>query len=103
MHRAMSDAAFPTDITDHRLAGVLEIAWSDGSTSRLRHATLRDHCRCANCEQRRRYGPGVAAAPDSLRLVRIEPVGEQALNLGFSDGHDRGIYPWAYLRQLGAL
>jgi DUF971 family protein len=45
----------------------------------------------------------VAAAPESLRLVRIEPVGEQALNLGFSDGHDRGIYPWAYLRQLGAL
>jgi DUF971 family protein len=93
----------PTAITNHERSGVLDISWSDGSISRLRHALLREHCRCAACEQLRRYGPGVAAAPESLRLVRIEPVGEQALNLGFSDGHDRGIYPWAYLRQLGAL
>ena len=92
----------PTEITDHRRGGLLEIAWADGHTSRLRHALLREQCRCAGCEQQRRHGPGVGTADEALRLVRIEPVGEQGLNLGFSDGHDRGIYPWTFLRQLGA-
>ena len=95
--------ATPTEITDHRRSGMLEIAWADGRTSRLRHALLRDQCRCATCEQQRRHGPGSPRADEALRLVRIEPVGEQGLNLGFSDGHDRGIYPWTFLRQLGAL
>jgi DUF971 family protein len=93
----------PTEITDHSLSGVLEIAWPDGQRSRLRHALLREQCRCAACEQQRRHGPGVPPADGALRLVRIELVGEQGLSLAFSDGHDRGIYPWAHLRQLGAL
>jgi DUF971 family protein len=90
----------PTSITDHRASGVLEIAWSDGTLSRLAHGLLRERCRCAACEQNRRHGTGVPPPPAGLRVVHIEPVGEQALNLAFSDGHDRGIYPWAYLRQL---
>jgi DUF971 family protein len=93
--------AVPTAITDHRASGVLEITWKDGRVSRLGHPLLRESCRCAACEQLRRRGRGVARADDALRLVHIEPVGEQGLNLGFSDGHDRGIYPWSYLRQLG--
>lgn len=92
----------PTAITDHEQSGVLEIAWSDGERSRLHHARLREHCRCAACEQQRRRGHGVPPADASLRIVRIEVIAEQGLNLAFSDGHDRGIYPWAYLRQLGA-
>jgi DUF971 family protein len=93
----------PTEITDHASSGVLEIAWPDGERSRLRHALLREQCRCAACEQLRRHGPGLAQADTTLRVVRIELVGEQGLTLAFSDGHARGIYPWAYLRQLGAL
>lgn len=96
-------SAVPTEITDHRLSGVLEIAWSDGKRSRLRHTLLREQCRCAACQQQRRHGSGTAPADEALRLVRMEPVGEQGLSLAFSDGHDRGIYPWAYLRELGAL
>jgi DUF971 family protein len=96
-------SATPTGVTDHRSSGMLEIAWADGSTSRLRHALLREQCRCAGCEQQRRRGPGAQHADEALRLVRIEPVGDHGLNLGFSDGHDRGIYPWSFLRQLGAL
>ncbi len=93
----------PVEITDHRLSGVLEIAWSDGEHSRLPHALLREHCRCAACEQQRRQGQGSPRADPALRLERVEPVGEHGLNLAFSDGHDRGIYPWAYLRELSAL
>ncbi len=92
----------PTAVTDHRASGVLAITWSDGTLSRLGHGLLRASCRCATCEQQRRHGTGIPTSDASVRIVGIEPVGEQALNLAFSDGHDRGIYPFAYLRQLGA-
>jgi DUF971 family protein len=39
-------------------------------------------------------------APD-LRLEGIHPIADKALNLVFSDGHGRGIFPWSYLRELG--
>lgn len=93
---------WPTTITDHAHSGVLELTWPDGARTELRHAHLREQCRCAACEQQRRRGPGVAPADAALRIVHMELVGEQGLSLAFSDGHARGIYPWAYLRQLGA-
>ncbi|MBX3622677.1 MAG: DUF971 domain-containing protein [Rhizobacter sp.] len=93
---------FPTEITDHRQSGVLEIAWLDGRVSRLPHGLLRERCRCGGCEQLRRSGAPVATADPGLRLAAIEPVGDKGLNLVFSDGHGRGIYPWAYLQGLAA-
>lgn len=89
----------PQALTDHAASGVLEITWPDGMTHRLPHALLRARCRCAACEQQRRHGSGVAV-PEGVRLAAIHPVGAQAVNLVFDDGHGRGIYPWAYLRTL---
>ena len=34
------------------------------------------------------------------RLEKIEAVGNYAINLGWADGHDTGIYSYAYLREL---
>jgi DUF971 family protein len=92
----------PLAITDHARSGILEIAWSDGVVSRLPHGLLRARCRCAQCEQWRRRTGADAVAAEALRIVAIEPVGELGLNLVFNDEHGRGIYPWAYLRELCA-
>ena len=35
-----------------------------------------------------------------LTIERVELVGAYALNLAFSDGENRGIYPWRLLREL---
>ncbi|WP_413247280.1 gamma-butyrobetaine hydroxylase-like domain-containing protein [Pseudomonas sp. Marseille-P8916] len=43
---------------------------------------------------------GIALVRDDVRLERIAPHG-YGVQLVFSDGHDKGIYPWAYLRELG--
>ena len=34
---------------------------------------------------------------DGIAIIEVSPIGDYAINLGFSDGHVRGIYPWAYL------
>jgi len=37
-----------------------------------------------------------------VKINRIEPVGNYAVKLVFSDGHDTGIFSWSYLRKLGS-
>ena len=91
----------PTAIVDHQASGVLELAWADGATVRLPHALLRASCRCAGCEQARRVGTASVPPAPTLRLVELLPVSDKGVNLVFSDGHARGIYPWDYLRSLG--
>jgi DUF971 family protein len=47
--------------------------------------------------------------PDDTRLVSgkkgvtitgVEPVGNYAVRIGFSDGHSTGLYTWGYLAEL---
>jgi DUF971 family protein len=60
---------------------------------------LRAACRCADC---RRERIDREADPDAggATIAEVRLIGEHALNIVFSDGHDRGIYPWSYLREL---
>lgn len=36
-----------------------------------------------------------------VTISRIEPTGNYAVRITFDDGHDTGIFTWAYLHQLG--
>ena len=94
--------AFPVAVTNHGASATLEIRWADGASSLLSHGLLRASCRCAACVALRRAHRPVADAAAAICLTHAEPVGQQGLNLVFSDGHGRGIFPWAYLRELGA-
>ena len=37
-----------------------------------------------------------------VAITALEPVGHYALKIVFDDGHDSGLYSWAYLYELGA-
>lgn len=36
-----------------------------------------------------------------VEIARLEPVGNYAVRVCFSDGHDTGIFTWVYLHTLG--
>jgi DUF971 family protein len=36
-----------------------------------------------------------------INIAAVEPVGNYAVKLVFSDGHDTGLYSWDYLYKLG--
>lgn len=97
-------ATWPSEILDHRASHALELAWPDGVRSRLSYRHLRSVCRCAECQSLRRKAGNIPATapaiPDTLELLGITPVSDTGLQLHFSDGHERGIFPWAYLREL---
>jgi len=74
----------------------LRLAWPD-RIDELPAERLRAACRCARCLS----GSAVRAGSHAeVLLVAADLVGHYALNLRFSDGHDRGIYPWTLLRSL---
>lgn len=95
------NAAHIETIENRARAGILAVRWGDGSEHAFTHAELRAACPCSACRALRRVG-GTVEAPPAVRLAAIEPAGANALNLQFSDGHARGIYPFALLAELAA-
>ena len=91
----------PTEITLHRAVGPLEVVYADGRRFEFSAEFLRVHSPSAEV---RGHGPGEGTLQQGKRAVTItgiEPVGNYAVKLTFSDGHDTGIYSWGLLRQYG--
>lgn len=78
--------------------GALRLFWDD-HVATLSGAKLRESCRCAECSARARQGLAVTAA-EQTAVIDIVPIGAYAAQLRFSDGHERGIFPWTYLEEL---
>jgi DUF971 family protein len=91
----------PTEIKLHQKSRVLEIAFADGATFRLPCEFLRVYSPSAEV---RGHGPGqevLQTGKKDVEILRIEPVGQYAVQLHFSDGHDTGIYSWDLLYDYG--
>jgi DUF971 family protein len=88
----------------------ISIDWSDGQRCVYTFRQLRDACPCATCREKRSAPePAVsnllpvlsAAEARPLSITGMQPVGNYAYSIEFSDGHDTGIYTLDLLRQLG--
>jgi ATP-binding protein involved in chromosome partitioning len=82
--------------------GALVLRWCDGTEQRLADRELRLACQCAQCREEmsgaRLLDP--AGVPLDIRLTRVWSVGNYALGMAFSDGHDTGIYTFKALRAM---
>lgn len=89
-------AAAPARIAVSENLDFIDLTTAEGEMIRLTAGRLRGACRCAHCVRARIDG----IFPDrfeGIAVVRVSPIGDYAINLAFSDGHARGIYPWTYL------
>ena len=91
--------AAPVEIRLRKASHVMEFEWADGEVTQVSARALRDACRCAECEAQRR-GDLDAGLTGEVGICSVEPCGAGAVRLHFSDGHARGIYPFAYMREL---
>ena len=90
----------------------MDIEWKDGHLSHYPFTFLRDACPCALCDEERSKSdrePGEAPkpAPGSLPMFKAaakplsaEGVGKYAIRFNWNDGHELGIYSWAFLREV---
>jgi len=91
-------------ITDLRLrtkSRVLEVVFDDGVQYSLPFEYLRVYSPSAEV---RGHGPGqetLQLGKHEVGITAVEPIGHYAVRLKFDDGHDTGLYTWAYLRELG--
>ncbi|MCH8301460.1 MAG: DUF971 domain-containing protein [Proteobacteria bacterium] len=96
----------PVDLKLKRAEQELRITWKDGRGSVYPAAALRKACPCATCRTEREKQAGellpiLKSAPaEDLALVNAQLVGNYALQLFWSDGHDTGIFDYKYLRAL---
>ncbi len=67
----------------------------------IRADTLRRACKCAHCI-RARYDGRFPDRFDDIAVTGITFMGNFGVNVAFSDGHARGIYPWSYLQEIAA-
>lgn len=91
---------FVTTIEDE--GALLALTAGDGVRHAIEAGALWAYCPSALRRRRRMDGLDLRA-PAGLTVRNVTPIGNYALNIGFSDGHDRGVYPWALLLQLARL
>ncbi|MCU1716648.1 DUF971 domain-containing protein [Pseudomonas sp. 5P_3.1_Bac2] len=90
----------PTAIRNQRDAHLLLVQWADGRSHSFSHARLRAACPCSSCRAGRLAGR-IDLASSDVQITAINSQG-YGVQLVFSDGHERGIYPWSYLQGLTA-
>jgi DUF971 family protein len=113
MHNMSQQTASRTDpehIAISKSKGI-RIDWKDGHHSSYDLDYLRENCPCATCagthgtptyrqqrEQEKKNPLHMYQA--ALRMVSVEPVGNYAIRITWSDGHNTGIYSFDTFRAL---
>ena len=86
----------------------LTIQWNDGTSSYYSIPYLRKMSPSADAKQLREEMsrnpltvlPSNFGSSANLTAVDAEFVGNYAIRIRFSDGHDTGIFSWRYLREI---
>ena len=83
------------------LADDLYILWRDGHESRYDFFALRDACPCASCvdEITGQKTLDSSIIPKDIHAQSCEYVGNYAIRIHWSDGHDTGLYNFKLLRE----
>ena len=90
---SMSDVVVPPG------GSALVITAGEAEAASLDSAKLRMACRCAHCTRARIDGKFPSEFP-GVTIETLTAMGHYGVNIAFSDGHARGIYPWSYLSEL---
>lgn len=81
---------------------LIRIRWDDGHEGVYENSYVRMHCQCASCVHEwtgeKLINP--TTIPKDIHPIKIEAIGNYAISIQWSDGHDTGIYPFSSLREI---
>lgn len=82
----------------------ISIHWADGTSALINAAELRRACRCASCNDEFSGQPLLdpASVADSVVPETIQPMGNYAVAIAWSDGHASSVYPYDMFLRLTA-
>ena len=97
---AAKTASWPAELCFRKAEAELRIKFDDGYEGAIPYELLRIESPSAETQG---HGPDRPPPPPKERKIGVigaEPVGRYAVRIRFDDGHDTGLYTWAYLREL---
>lgn len=90
----------PREIKYRKAARILEVVFADGRCVELPAEYLRVYSPSAEVRGHGGGEPLLLLEKENVSIASIEPVGNYALRLVFSDGHSTGLYSWQVLQDL---
>lgn len=97
-----ANAPWPTDITYKKSERTLHVTYDNGDVRQLSATLLRTESPSAEVQGHHPSQKITVTGKENVGIVQIEPVGNYAVRLIFDDGHQTGIYTWAFLYNLQA-
>lgn len=97
----MSSSDAPIELRLKRAERLLEVSFADGARYALPCEYLRVFSPSAEVRGHGLAEPLLVTGKQAVGIVAIDPVGNYAVKLTFSDGHDTGLFTWPFLRELG--
>lgn len=91
----------PTEIKLHKQSRLLDIAFSDGKTFQFTCEFLRVHSPSAEVSGHSHGQEVLQTGKKMVNILKIEPIGNYAIQLNFTDGHNTGLYSWDLLYRYG--
>ena len=96
----MATTPTPSEIKFHKKSKLLEIIFDDNTECMLSSEFLRVHSPSAEVQGHSPEQAVLQVGKENVNINTIEPVGNYAIKIFFSDGHDTGLYSWQYLHML---
>ena len=90
----------PVGITYHKRSKTLELAYANGDAKEIPAELLRVYSPSAEVRGHSEAERVLQTGKKHVGVRTIEAVGNYAIRIAFDDGHDTGIYSWAFLADL---
>ena len=83
----------------------ISLTWEDGTVATVSNVALRRACNCALCvdEMTRKPLLDPTTIPLDIKAEKIEMIGNYAILVDWSDGHNTGFFPFTQIRELAGL
>ena len=96
----MATTPTPSEIKFHQKSKLLEIIFDDNTECMLSSEFLRVYSPSAEVQGHAPEQAVLQVGKENVSIDNIEPVGNYAIKIFFSDGHDTGLYSWQCLHML---
>ena len=95
------DEDWPTELRLGSEGRSLAITFESGAQVELAAEYLRVESPSAEVQGHSAAEKKTVSGKQNIRIKALDPIGNYAVKVVFSDGHDTGLFTWRYLRQLG--
>ena len=96
----MANTPTPKEIKLHQKSKLLEIVFDDNTECKLSCEMLRVYSPSAEVQGHSPDQAVLQIGKENVNIIEIIPVGNYAIKIKFSDGHDTGLFSWSYLHHL---